>query len=219
MADILMPKATAVWLVDNTALTFDQIAALCNLHRLEVKGIADGEVGNSVRGVDPVSSGILSRDEIARCEADSEAGLRPLKSKIADVPQPKRKGSRYTPIARRADKPDAIAWFIRNHPEVTDPQIIKLIGTTKSTINGVRTRSHWNSDNIRPIDPVSLGLCTQIELDEAIAKSVARRRKLDEARGLDPQADQKILSPIPKPVQEDRSATELSIDDIFSGLK
>ena len=182
MADILMPKATAVWLVDNTTLTFDQIADFCGLHHLEVKGIADGDVAENMRGVDPIAGGELLREEIAKGEEDSAYRLEMAPSKIAHIPQPKRKGARYTPVTRRQDKPDAIAWFIRNHPEVTDAQIGKLIGTTKSTINNVRDRSHWNSANIKPVDPVTLGLCTQIELDEVIAKSADKRRKMEESR-------------------------------------
>ncbi|MEO1285709.1 MAG: cell cycle transcriptional regulator TrcR, partial [Pseudomonadota bacterium] len=145
MADILMPKATAVWLIDNTALTFDQIAEFCGLHHLEVKGIADGDVAENMRGVDPIAGGELMREEITKAEADSNYRMEVAPSKIAHIPQPKRKGARYTPVARRQDKPDAIAWFIRNHPEVTDAQIGKLIGTTKSTITNVRERTHWNS--------------------------------------------------------------------------
>ena len=182
MADVLMPRATAVWLLDNTTLTFAQIAKFCGLHHLEVKGIADGDVAENMRGVDPIAGGMLSREEIAHGEENPDYELQLAKSKIAHIPQPKRKGSRYTPVIRRQDKPDAVAWFIRNHPEVTDAQIIKLIGTTKSTINNVRDKSHWNSQNIRPVDPVTLGLCSQIELDEVIAKASDRRRKMDAER-------------------------------------
>ena len=182
MADILMPKATAVWLIDNTTLTFDQIAEFCGLHHLEVKGIADGDVAENMRGVDPIAGGELLREEIAMGEDDTDYRLKMAPSKIAHIPQPKRKGARYTPITRRQDKPDAIAWFIRNHPEVTDAKIGKLIGTTKSTINNVRDRTHWNATNIKPVDPVTLGLCSQIELDEVIAKSADKRRKIEEER-------------------------------------
>ena len=182
MANILMPKATAVWLIDNTTLTFDQIADFCGLHHLEVKGIADGDVAENMRGVDPIAGGELLREEIAMGEDDTDYRLKMAPSKIAHIPQPKRKGARYTPITRRQDKPDAIAWFIRNHPEVTDAKIGKLIGTTKSTINNVRDRTHWNATNIKPVDPVTLGLCSQIELDEVIAKSADKRRKIEEER-------------------------------------
>lgn len=173
-----MPKATAVWLVDNTGLTFEQIADFCELHRLEVKGIADGEVSQHIRGVDPIAGGELTREEIERGLANPEYRLKQKSSTIAHLPQPKRKGARYTPVSRRQDKPDAIAWFIRNHPEVNDAQISKLVGTTKNTINAVRDRSHWNTAAIKPVDPVTLGLCSQIELDETIAKAAAKRRDL-----------------------------------------
>ena len=148
-----MPKATAVWLIDNTTLTFDQIADFCGLHHLEVKGIADGEVAQSMRGADPVASGELSRLEIERAEKDPKYMMKATQHKLdASIPQPKRKGARYTPISRRQDRPNAIAWFLFHHKEVTDAQISKLIGTTKATINSVRDRSHWNSQNIKPVD-------------------------------------------------------------------
>ena len=185
-------------MIDNTTLTFDQIADFCGLHHLEVKGIADGDVAENMRGVDPIAGGELSREEIKKAEVDSDYRMKLAESKIAHIPQPKRKGARYTPMARRADKPDAIAWFVRNHPEVPDAQIGKLIGTTKTTINAVRSREHWNSENIKPVDPVTLGLCSQIELDEVIAKSASKRRKLEaekakaaEGQGLNPTEDEK----------------------------
>ncbi len=181
MANILMPKATAVWLVDNTALTFEQIADFCELHRLEVKGIADGEVAEHMRGVDPVSRGELTRDEIERGEKDSNHALKPASPKFDKVvAPPKRKGARYTPVSRRSDRPDAISWFLRHHPEISDAQISKIIGTTKNTIEAIRTKSHWNSENLRAIDPVTLGLCTQLELDALVAKASAKRAKMEE---------------------------------------
>ncbi len=219
MADILMPRATAVWLLDNTTLTFSQIAKFCGLHHLEVKGIADGDVAENMRGVDPIAGGILSREEIARGERDPTYELKPQESKIAHIPQPKRKGARYTPVIRRADKPDAIAWFIRNHPEVTDTQIIKLIGTTKATINNVRDKSHWNAQQIKPVDPVTLGLCSQIELDEVIAKAADKRRRMEaekaartEGRGLQPARD---TLPQPAPEPEAIFRKEISAEDVF----
>lgn len=219
MADILMPRATAVWLLDNTTLTFGQIARFCGLHHLEVKGIADGDVAENMRGVDPIAGGILSREEIARGEADGNYDLQIARSKIAHIPQPKRRGSRYTPVIRRQDKPDAVAWFIRNHPEVTDAQIIKLIGTTKSTINNVRDKSHWNAANIRPVDPVTLGLCSQIELDEVITRAADRRRRMDaekaargEGPGLAPTRDSaEEYSPAPSETEQ----KPLSAEDVF----
>lgn len=164
----LMPKATAVWLVENTALSFSQIARFCGMHELEVQGIADGDVSGGIRGVDPVASGQLTAEEIERCEKDSAQDL-VLAGTARQYITRKTKGSRYTPVARRQDKPDAIAWLIKNFPTMTDAQISKLIGTTKNTIGAVRDKTHWNSNNIKPRDPVLLGLCTQTHLDAAVA--------------------------------------------------
>jgi uncharacterized protein len=175
----LMPKATAVWLVENTSLTFEQIADFCELHPLEIQAIADGEVANQMQGLDPVANGQTTMEEIARCQADPEARL---KLSPQAIPQQmfRHKGPRYTPIAKRQDKPDAIAFLLRNHPELSDTQISKLIGTTKPTIAAVRDRTHWNSPNIKPRHPVELGLCTVAELDEALSRARARR-PMDEA--------------------------------------
>lgn len=219
MADVLMPRATAVWLLDNTTLTFAQIAKFCGLHHLEVKGIADGDVAENMRGVDPIAGGILSREEIARGEENPDYQLQMATSKIDHIPQPKRKGSRYTPVIRRADKPDAVAWFIRNHPEVSDAQIIKLIGTTKATINNVRDKSHWNAQNIRPVDPVTLGLCSQIELDDVISRASDKRRKIEaekaaraEGPGLAPAQDTPVVI---EHEPEDVFKKDISADDVF----
>ncbi len=180
----LMPKATAVWLVDNTSLTFDQIANFCQLHELEVKGIADGDVAQGIKGMDPLSSGQLTRDELEKAQSNPAYQLKLAESKV-DIPEVKTKrGPRYTPVSRRQDRPDAISWLIRNHPELTDSQVIKLVGTTKPTIHAIRERTHWNSPNIKPVDPVTLGLCKQTELDAAVQKAAARldrERKLAEA--------------------------------------
>ena len=164
----LMPKATAVWLVENTALTFEQIAAFCGMHPLEIQGIADGDVSSGVRGLDPTANGQLSMEDIAKAEKDPSARLE-LAQTARQYISKKTKGSRYTPVARRQDKPDAIAWLVKNFPTMTDGQIAKLIGTTKNTIVAVRTKSHWNSANIKPRDPVLLGLCSQTHLDAAVA--------------------------------------------------
>lgn len=166
----LMPKATAVWLVENTGLTFQQIAEFCGLHPLEVQGIADGEVAAGIQGMDPIAANQLTKEELELCQQDPRRKLRIAKQ---DLPQPAKrtKGPRYTPIAKRQDKPDAIAWLLRNHPELKDSQIVKLIGTTKTTIQAVRDRSHWNAQNIRPRDPVLLGLCTQVELNQLVEKA------------------------------------------------
>jgi hypothetical protein len=166
----LMPKATAIWLVENTALSFDQIAAYCQLHALEVKGIADGEVNPGMTGLNPLLNNQLTKEEIARCEADPDARL---SMKRVDLPQivVRSKGPRYTPVTKRGDKPDAIAWILKTHPELSDGQIVRLIGTTKNTIDKIRDRAHWNIANIKPRDPVFLGLCKQSDLNAAVEKA------------------------------------------------
>ncbi len=176
MSAPLMPKATAVWLVENTSLTFLQIAEFCKLHTLEVQGIADGEVAIGIRGLDPVAQGELESEEIQRCEADPKERLKPRKSSHP-APAARTKGPRYVPVSKRQDKPDGIAYLLRYYPELSDAQIGKLIGTTKPTINAIRERSHWNITNIRPKDPVTLGLCKQIDLDEAVEKARKAGRK------------------------------------------
>jgi hypothetical protein len=170
----LMPKATAVWLVENTALTFEQIADFCELHPLEIQAIADGEVANQMQGLDPVANGQTTAEEIARCQADPTSRLK-LSPQALPPQMFRHKGPRYTPIARRQDKPDAIAFLLKSHPELSDAQISKLIGTTKPTIAAVRDRTHWNSPNIKPRHPVELGLCTFAELEEALNRSRAKR--------------------------------------------
>jgi hypothetical protein len=185
MALLLMPKATAVWLVENTKLTFEQIAEFCGLHALEVQGVADGEVAIGIVGLDPTVNGQLTKEEIERCEADPDARLKMAKSTIP-MPAPRTKGPRYTPVAKRQDKPDAVAWLVRHHPELSDSQISKLIGTTKQTIAAVRDRSHWNFPNLRPRDPVLLGLCTQTDLNNTVLK--ARRALEKAAAGKEPAA-------------------------------
>ncbi|WP_455473981.1 DUF1013 domain-containing protein [Bartonella sp. B30(2025)] len=182
---LLMPKATAVWLVDNTALSFDQIAEFCKLHVLEVKAIADGEAAYGIKGLDPISSGQLTRSEIARVEADKNARLRISESKV-HIPEKKRKGARYIPLSRRQDRPNGILWLVTNHPELKDAQIARLIGTTKATIEQIRNRTHWNSANLVPLDPVGLGLCSQIDLDLELQR-VAKDRPLSA------EADQSLL--------------------------
>jgi uncharacterized protein len=172
----LMPKATAVWLVENTGLTFDQIAEFCGLHALEVQAIADGEVAAQMQGLDPVANGQITTEEIKRCEQDPAARLQ-LSEQAQPVPLVKHKGPRYTPIAKRQDKPDAIAWLVKNHPELSDGQISKLVGTTKPTIAAVRDRTHWNSPNIKPRHPVALGLCTLPELEAAVNRASKGKRR------------------------------------------
>ena len=166
----LMPKATAVYMVEETTLTFQQIANFCGIHKLEVQSIADNEVSIGIKGVDPISSGQLTKQELDRCSKDSNAVLQIKHSPAFEVPKKGKKKARYTPVARRGDKPDAIYWLIKNYPEIIDSTIVKLIGTTKTTIHAIRDRSHWNITNLRQRDPVLLGLCTQVDLDLAISK-------------------------------------------------
>lgn len=162
----ILPKATCIWLIENTSLTFKQIAEFCGIHELEVKGIADGEVANGIAGVDPIANGQLTKTEIERCSKDPNAHLNLQINSAYEIVNKKKSHAKYTPIARRQDKPDAIYWLLKNCPNIQDNQISKLIGTTKSTIETIRDRSHWNIKNIRPRDPVLLGLCSQTELDK-----------------------------------------------------
>lgn len=175
MAHPLMPKGTAVWLVDNTTLTFNQIAQFVGLHELEVQAIADGDVAVGMQGLDPVKAGALTAEEVLRCEGDTNAVLQMVKP---NIPQPKvrQKGARYTPVSKRGDRPNAISWLVKNYPELSDAQISKLIGTTKPTISSVRDRSHWNSPNIKPENPVGLGLCAATDLEKSVAVARARSR-------------------------------------------
>lgn len=170
MAKPLMPKATAVWLIDNTTLTFEQIAEFCELHKLEVQAIADGEVGSTIVGSNPIQAGELTQEEIDRCIADPEARLKMSESNLPK-PRKRAKGPRYTPVSKRGDKPDAIAWLLKKYPELSDAQISKIVGTTKPTINAVRDKTHANTPNIKPRDPVMLGLCKQDELNKVIEKA------------------------------------------------
>ena len=178
----LMPKATAVWLVDNTALTFDQIAALCRLHPLEVKAVADGDSAQGIKGLDPILTGQLTRADIEKGEADPAHRLTLLESRV-QVPEAKRRAPRYTPVSKRQDRPNAILWLVRNHAELKDAQIIRLVGTTKPTIQAIRDRTHWNSANLTPIDPVTLGLCTQLELDLEVKKAAKNLPVVEEPEG------------------------------------
>ena len=187
----MMPKATAVWLVENTALTFRQIAEFCELHELEVQAIADEDIVVGMAGIDPIQAGQLTQEEIDRCQADPEARL---VLKETDIPMPvqRSRGARYTPIAKRQDKPDGIAWLLKHHPELTDAQISKLLGTTKNTINAVRDRSHWNSSNIRARDPMDLGLCSYSDYNAAV--EIGRARLQKESGKTEPATE-----PAPKP--------------------
>ncbi|NND40669.1 MAG: DUF1013 domain-containing protein [Boseongicola sp.] len=172
----IMAKATAVWLVDNTTLSFKQIADFCGLHELEVQGIADGDVATGVKGFDPIANNQLTQDEIDAAEKDSLYELK-LKFNAAAVGEEKRRGPRYTPLSKRQDRPAAILWLVKFHPELTDGQISKLVGTTKPTIQSIRERTHWNISNIQPVDPVALGLTKQSELDAAVQKAASKKAR------------------------------------------
>ena len=190
MALPLMQKATAVWLVENTSLTFGQIATFCGLHELEISGIADGEVAQGIRGMDPVSTNQLTREEIENCERNADRNLE-LMINPAAKGEKKRRGPKYTPLSKRQDKPSAILWLVKFHPDLTDGQISKLVGTTKNTIQSIRQRSHWNINNIQPIDPVALGLCKQVELDLQVRRI---SKKNVAVKGTSDDETQKILS-------------------------
>ena len=203
---ILYPKATAVWLVDNTSLTFLQIGDFCGLHHLEVNGIADGEVARDIRGADPIANGQLTREELDKAQGDPAYRMTAEVSRHAELLKPQKKAPKYTPVSRRQDRPDAIAWFVKNHPEVTDAQISKMLGTTKSTIDAIRNRQHWNSANIKPTDPVTLGLTTQTELDALVRVAAEKKAKDDAKRGgteldgptLAAAGDAAVLEPAPQ---------------------
>jgi len=213
---LLMPKATAVWLVDNTALSFDQIAQFCGLHPLEVKAIADGESAQGIKGMDPIITGQLTRDEIKRGEADTNHRLHLSEPKVR-VPESKRKAPRYTPLSKRQDRPNAILWLVRNHPELKDAQISRLVGTTKSTIEQIRERRHWNASNLVPMDPVTLGLCSQIDLDIEVNRA-SKGRELAQPTGdtLLPAALTERLQP-EQPAERSEDA-ELDADAVFAKL-
>ena len=216
MTQLLMPKATAVWLVDNTALTFDQIAHFCHLHPLEVGAIADGESAQGIKGMDPVTNGQLTRDEIAKAEADPNYRMKLNEPKVR-VPEAKRRGPRYTPLSKRQDRPNAILWLVRNHPELKDAQISRLVGTTKSTIEQIRDRKHWNASNLVPMDPVTLGLCSQIDLDlEVNRASKGREPAAPVGDTLLPAALTERLQP-EQPKAKDEDA-ELDADAVFAKL-
>ena len=180
MTKPIMAKATAVWLIDNTVLTFSQIANFCGLHELEVQGVADGDVASGVKGFDPITNNQLTQSEIDKGIADKSYKLQ-LKYYAAAEGEEKRRGPRYTPLSKRQDRPASILWLVKFHPELTDGQISKLVGTTKPTISAIRERSHWNIQNIQPIDPVALGLCKQLELDAAVQKANAKKILVEES--------------------------------------
>lgn len=190
----LMPKATAVWLVENTSLAFDQIAEFCGLHPLEVKGIADGDVAQGIKGTDPITNGQLTREEIKRAEKDANIKLKLAELKVTLPTVKSKRGPRYTPVSRRHDRPNAVLWLLKNHPELKDAQIMRLVGTTKPTIASIKDRSHWNTQNLVPQDPVTLGLCSQTDLDAEVAKS-AKRAARSGGEGAADAASQGTLMP------------------------
>lgn len=217
---LLMPKATAVWLVENTALSFEQIAGFCRLHPLEVKAIADGEAAQGIKGLDPVMTGQLTREEIERGQANPAHRLRLAEPKVK-VPEKKTRGPRYTPVSRRQDRPNAILWLVRNHPELKDAQIMRLVGTTKTTIAQIRERTHWNSATLTPMDPVTLGLCSQIELDIEVERASKGGPKRDVE---DPGASRLIsveetTSQAALAAAEAEENQELDADKVFAKLK
>ncbi|MEM1277536.1 MAG: cell cycle transcriptional regulator TrcR [Pseudomonadota bacterium] len=220
----LMPKATAVWLVDNTTLTFRQIADFCGMHELEISGVADGEVAVGIKGFDPILNNQLTAEDIKRCEDDPVARLKLIRREKA--PPPKRKTPRYTPVSKRQDRPAAIAWLVRYHPEMENSAIAKLVGSTKPTIESIRNRSHWNISNIQPVDPVALGLCRQIDLDAAVRKAAEKKAasgagvpsvedsmrlmSTDESLAADAKAD-----PMPFGIEEPQPAAAEQSDALF----
>ena len=223
----LMPKATAVWLVENTSLSFDQIADFCKLHPLEVKGIADGEVAAGIKGLDPITTGQLTREEIEKAQENPNHRLRLAESRVK-LPEQKRvkKGPRYTPVSRRHDRPNAILWLVRNHPELKDAKIMRLVGTTKTTIQQVRDRTHWNSASLTPMDPVTLGLCSQIDLDFEVQRAAKDRPQVEpqeyggtlmpaEVTTAEPARDEPFADMSrPKPQEED-----IDVNSVFAKLK
>ena len=199
MTGPLMPKATALWLIDHTTLTFEQIAQFCQLHVLEVQGIADGDVAAGVAARNPVVSGEVEQAEIDRCQQDPSAQLTTNPNLNVDD-EARRTGPRYTPVARRQDRPDAVAWLLRHHPELSDFQIGRLVGTTKGTIDKIRNREHWNSPNITPRDPVLLDLCSRAELVEAVAKARKSKRWLARERAREEEEQQKAAEDTAEPM-------------------
>ena len=181
MALPLMPKATAVWLVENTSLSFEQVAAFTGMHELEIQAIADGEVAIGIVGVNPITSGQLTQEDLDRAQADPKVMLKMHKSDIP-LPKARAKGARYTPVSKRQDRPDALSWLLKHHPELTDAQIARLIGTTKPTIASVRERTHWNAANIKPQNPVTLGLCTEPDLEKAVVIAMRRQKSREKAK-------------------------------------
>ena len=197
----LMPKATAIWLVENTALTFRQIADFCGMHELEIKGIADGEVGMGIKGLNPISTNQLTKEEIDKAANDPEHSLELIQNEITIQTERDPKQKKYTPLSKRQERPDAISWLLRNHPELKDSQVAKLVGSTKNMVVSIKNKTNWNMSNIRPQDPVGLGLCKQVDLDEALEKAErsqkrAAKKKLKEEKILQQQKQEELQSKI-----------------------
>ena len=197
----LMPKATAIWLVENTALTFRQIADFCGMHELEIKGIADGEVGMGIKGLNPMSTNQLTKEEIEIATKDPEHLLELIQNEITLQTERDPKQKKYTPLSKRQERPDAISWLLRNHPELKDSQIAKLVGSTKNMVVSIKTKANWNMSNIRPQDPVGLGLCKQIDLEDALEKADrsqkrAAKKKVKEEMILQQQKQEELQSKI-----------------------
>jgi hypothetical protein len=223
----LMPKATAVWLLDNTALTFDQIAEFCKLHPLEVKAIADGDSAQGIKGLDPIQTGQLTREQISAAEANPELRLTLSESKVS-VPATERgkKGPRYTPVSRRQDRPNAILWLVRNHPELKDAAIMRLVGTTKSTIAAIRDRTHWNAAALAPMDPVTLGLATQTDLDFEVNRANKEKpAPLDTGATLLPAAETtakkeaEVAAAAAAEAEKKPGGSDLDVSAVFAKLK
>ena len=218
----LMPKATAVWLVDNTALTFDQVAEFTKMHPLEIRAIADGDAAQGIKGMDPISTGQLTREEIEKGEADPDYRLKLGESKVVLPAPAKKKGPRYTPVSRRHERPSAILWLVRSHPELKDSQIMRLVGTTKTTIASVRERTHWNAAGLTPMDPVTLGLCSQIELDFEVQRAAKEKPAAQQYGGA-------TLLPASETTRKDaehehspttdKQRDDLEVDAVFAKLK
>ncbi|HVV62130.1 MAG TPA: cell cycle transcriptional regulator TrcR [Pseudolabrys sp.] len=220
----LMPKATAVWLLDNTALSFDQVADFCKLHPLEVKAIADGDAAQGIKGLDPVQTGQLTREQIAAAEADPSKRLElsPPKVALPGTEQRGKKGPRYTPVSRRQDRPNAILWLVRNHPELKDAAIMRLVGTTKSTISAIRERTHWNAASLAPMDPVTLGLCSQIDLDLEVQRANKEKpAPADTGATLLPAAETtaKKEAEAAAATEAEKKPGELDVNAVFAKLK
>jgi uncharacterized protein len=204
----LMPKATAVWLVENTALTFEQIAEFCGLHVLEVKGIADGDVAHGIKGMDPISSGQLTREEIEKGQKNSAYRLQLAKPKVQFPEVKTKRVPKYTPVSRRHDRPNAILWLLRYHPELKDSQLMRLVGTTKPTIESIRDRTHWNSASLQPQDPVALGLCSQTDLDAEVRRAARRLERERIEAGL---PEEEETAPAGTLLSADETTEEVSV--------